>query len=286
MGFKDILVHLDNGAAQKERIEVACELTRRQNGHLTGIFVIEPVPLTGYGMPAGDDIVNFEELRLAQERLRRTAATAAGGAQADLQAAAQRAGVSWEWRLAEGDAADIVTLHARYADLAVLGQIDSEAPPRGSTGHLPESVLLGSGRPILMVPYVGRYETVGQNVLLAWSATRESARAAADALPFLEGAETVTVLSINPERGIVGEGDLPAADIAHHLARHDVRAVASYTVAEDIDVGNLILSRAADLGSDLIVMGGYGHSRTREFILGGATRTILANMTVPVLMSH
>ena len=94
------------------------------------------------------------------------------------------------------------------------------------------------------------------------------------------------MLSINPERGIVGEGDLPAADIAHHLARHDVKAVASYTVAEDIDAGNLILSRAADLGSDLIVMGGYGHSRTRELILGGATRTLLANMTVPVLMSH
>jgi nucleotide-binding universal stress UspA family protein len=287
MSFKDILVHLDDGRAREERIAIACELARLQQAHLVGLYVVEPVSLGGYRMPVAEDApIDFEELRIAQARLQAAATTAGQRAEAAFLAAAERAGITSECRHAEGDVADVVALHARYADLAVLGQIDPEARPPGSAAHLPESILLGSGRPILMVPYVGHFETVGKNVLVAWNATREAARAVGDALPLLKGADVVTVLSLNPERGIAGEGNLPAADIAHHLARHDVKAVASYTVAEDIDVGNLLLSRAADLGSDLIVMGGYGHSRTRELILGGATRTILENMTVPVLMSH
>ena len=167
-----------------------------------------------------------------------------------------------------------MVLHARYADLAVLGQADPDNPPLGA--GVVEAVLLGSGRPALVVPFIGA-ESVGQRVLVAWNATREAARALNDAMPLLAQAEKVTVLSVNPERGIGGEGDLPAADIALHLARHGVKAEAAHTTAEDVSVGDILLSRAADLGADLIVMGGYGHSRAREFVLGAPPGSCCGN---------
>jgi nucleotide-binding universal stress UspA family protein len=137
---------------------------------------------------------------------------------------------------------------------------------------------------VLVVPRYGTFDTVGERVLVAWNGSREATRAVHDALPILKLATKVTVLSIDPERDT---GDrIPSADIALHLARHGVAAEGTSTVGLDISVGDLLLSRAADLGADLIVMGAYGHSRMRELVLGGATRHILQHMTVPVLMSH
>ena len=117
-------------------------------------------------------------------------------------------------------------------------------------------------------------------MLIAWNASRESTRAVNDALPLLAGATMVTVLAVNPRHGIKGHGDVPAADIALHLARHGVKAEAAHTVAKDISEGDALLSYAADLGVDLIVCGGYGHSRAREMVFGGVTRTLLREMTV------
>jgi nucleotide-binding universal stress UspA family protein len=147
-------------------------------------------------------------------------------------------------------------------------------------------VTLASGRPILVVPYAGRFETVGRCVLIAWNVSREAARAVADAMPLLAAADVVTVLAVDPPPGPGGDGDLPGADIALHLGRHGVEAQIERTVSADVPIGEVLLSRAADLGADLLVMGAYGHSRTRELLLGGATRSILASMTIPVLMSH
>ncbi len=175
-------------------------------------------------------------------------------------------------------------LHARHADIAILGQNDPDHPPVAP--HLSESVLLGAGRPVIVVPYAGSFDTVCGTVLVAWNTTREAARALNDAMPILARAKKVTVLSINPPSGEMGRPVWPGADISLHLARHGATAEASSTVSGDIDAGNTILSRAADFGADLIVMGGYGHSRQREFLLGGVTRTLLQHMTVPVLMSH
>lgn len=286
MTFKDILVHLDDSHGHEARLHLACELARRHEAHLVGLHVLGPLALGAMATPAISGYVTAETIQMVQERYRQGALAAAARAEAAFHAETGRAGVTGEWRRVEGEPGEVATLHARYADIAVLGQADPDDPNFAGAARLPESVLLGAGRPVLIVPYVGSYETVGRNVLVAWSATREAARAVNDALPILRTAERVTVLSINPVRGIAGEGDVPAADIAHHLARHDVRAEAAYTVAEDIGVGDIILSRAADLGSDLLVMGGYGHSRTRQLILGGATRSILEHMTLPVLLSH
>ncbi|NIR58466.1 MAG: universal stress protein, partial [Gammaproteobacteria bacterium] len=135
-------------------------------------------------------------------------------------------------------------------------------------------------------PYIGAGPTVGNYVTVAWNARREAVRAVNDALPMLERADQVDVLSVNPRVGPEDHGEIPSADICLHLARHGVSATAQSVVANDIDVANLLMSRCADTGSDMIVMGAYGHSRLRESVLGGTTHDVLRSMTVPVLMSH
>jgi nucleotide-binding universal stress UspA family protein len=166
----------------------------------------------------------------------------------------------------------------------ILGQAvaEEEDVPAGFAEH----VVLAAGRPVLMIPYAGQPAALGERVLVAWNASRESTRALTDALPLLQRAAQVDVLTVNARPGRDGHGEMPGADIALYLARHGVSANVHPTHGEDIGVGEWLLSRAADLGTDLIVMGAYGHSRLREMVLGGATRTILQSMTVPVLMSH
>ena len=286
MGLKDVLVTLDATAIGERRLRSAAELAREHGAHLTGLYVVEPLQLAGYLSPSVSGYVDIAAMEAIEARHREAAQAAAARVEPVFAEACRVAGVTGEWRFVEGDTAEIGVLHARYADLAIVGQLDPENPPASSgMARLPEQLALASGRPVLIIPYAGRFESIGRRVLVAWSRTREAARALNDALPVLQRADNVMVLSINPERGAAA-GELPGADIARHLARHGVKAEASYTVAEDIDVGNALLSRAADLGADLIVMGCYGHSRMRELILGGATREILRHMTVPVLMSH
>ncbi|HUJ98694.1 MAG TPA: universal stress protein [Stellaceae bacterium] len=283
MALKDILLHVDEAGGHEARIALAVELARTNSAHLTGLFAIEPISFSALAAPGGPDFAAaeaFQELQRQHGAVRAGLGERLGAAFGD---AARRAGITSEWRVVEEDAASAMALHARYADLAVVGQSDPENPPAGE--GVAEAVLLGSGRPVLAVPFIGA-AAIGKRALIAWNGSREAARAVNDALPLLVGAEQVTVLAINPARGIAGEGNLPAADMALHLARHGIKAEASYTHSEDVGVGDVILSRAADLGADLIVMGGYGHSRAREFVLGGATRTLLHHMTVPVLLSH
>ena len=284
MGLKDLLLHVDGARGHEARLRIAAELARRSQAHLAGLFVIEPVTFTGFFSPGGADLAQAEVLQAIQqehESRRRTLAERFG---ATFRTCIDDAGVLGEWRVTEGDPGERVTLQGRYADLVILGQSDPDAPSFGSA--VPEAVLLGSGRPVLVVPYIGADRPIGHRVLLAWNSSREAARAANDAVPLVAPGGKVKVLAINPARGIAGDGDLSAADMAHHLARHGITAEAAHTVADDIAVGDLLLSRAADMGADLIVMGGYGHSRAREFVLGGATRALLGHMTVPVLFSH
>jgi nucleotide-binding universal stress UspA family protein len=188
-----------------------------------------------------------------------------------------------EWRVADGARADAVALHARYADLVVINQTDPQSP---DATHFGDSILLAVGRPVLLVPYAGEASQFGRNVLVCWNASREAARAVTDALPFLKMADKVTVLSVDGAWSVSGHGASPGSDAALHLARHGVKAVVAQTVSDSVEVGSVLLSRAFDLQADLIVMGAYGHSRAREILLGGATRTLLQSMTVPVLMSH
>jgi nucleotide-binding universal stress UspA family protein len=285
MSFKDIVVILEGGTAGEVRLSYATDLARAHDAHLIGLSIIEPLDLSAFFLPAPSGFASADAIQTLEKRHREEAGAAAKKTEASFRSVCSKAGISHEWRLAEGYPAEVGALHARYADVTIVGQIDPERPPPGGWARLPEQLALASGRPALIHPYVGRHESVGRRVLVAWNRTREAARALNDALPILRKASHVTVLSINPSRSD-GESGLPGADISLHLARHGVKAESMHTVAEDIDVGNTLLSRAADLGVDLIVMGCYGHSRMRELILGGATREILRHMTVPVLMSH
>ena len=218
--------------------------------------------------------------------LRKNALDHAARTEAEFRERLRREDVIGEWRFLESLPAETVALHARYADLTILGQVDPDATPSSNIGRIPEEVLFSSGGPMLVIPYAGRFESIGENVLVAWKPTSESARALRDSLPILQQAKKVTVLTVNPDRDGDREPGIPAADIANHLAHHGVNVEAASTFAEDIGTADVLLNHASDCGADLIVMGGYGHSRVTELVLGGVTREILHHMTVPVFMSH
>jgi nucleotide-binding universal stress UspA family protein len=281
MSYKDMLVVLDSEPPTRECVDLAAGLAEWFSAHLVGLYPL-PTPQAprhlGYYDPALLDPF-FAELR---ERAR--GAAAKGRAMFDHATGLRR--LSAEWReIPEGPDAD-PALHARYADLAILGQLDPDRVETELIRPRPEQVALASGRPVLIVPYAGHFDNVGRRIVIAWNATREAARAVSDAMPLLMSAELVTVLSIDPREGPDGHGELPGADIAVHLARHGIKAQIERRVSAGLPVGEVLLSRLADLGADLLVMGAYGHSRARELLLGGATRSVLRSMTVPVLMSH
>jgi nucleotide-binding universal stress UspA family protein len=281
MSYKDLLVVLDPEPAARQRIDAAALLAERFAAHLVGLYPL-PVPQRPRELGYFDPALLDPYIQDQRERARDTA----DRVRLEFEHAAGSRGLSAEWRLIpEGPEAD-PALHARYADLAIFGQLD---PGRADVEMLrprPEQVALASGRPVLVIPYAGRFETIGRRVVVAWNATREAARAVHDALPLLSAADSVVVLTIDAREGRRGHGELPGADISLHLARHGVKAQIEHTVSGDLPVGEVLLSRAADLAADLLVMGAYGHSRMRELLLGGATRSLLRSMTLPVLMSH
>jgi nucleotide-binding universal stress UspA family protein len=276
MAYKTILVHLDSGRRCAARLDLAIALARRFEAHLVGLHALTVVRLPGYAaVEAGP--------RVAEEQ-RRRAAEYAAEAEAAFRRAADRGGLGKaEFRSSFDDALEAATLHARYADLAVIGQPDADDGSGVDPGFAHRFVL-AAGRPVLAVPYAGEFAGVGKRCLLAWNASREATRATTDALPFLQSASHVVVTAVKPDRA--AHGDAPGADIGLYLARHGVHVEVAAIEGTALDAGNALLSRAADLSIDLIVMGAYGHSRVSELVLGGVTRTMLGSMTVPVLMSH
>jgi nucleotide-binding universal stress UspA family protein len=281
MGYKDLLVVLDPTRAGRRRIELAAALAGRFDAHLAGLY---PLPMAEVSRA-----VEYYNPALLDPLLRRLADNSREAAEllrTEFEETARRHGISFEWRSPNGQSETDPAIHARYADLTIVGQPDPDRSPGEVAGPPPETVALASGRPILAIPYAGEFPTLGRRVLIAWNAGREAARAVNDAMPLLTAAEKVTVLVVDPHQGPKGHGEVPGADISLHLARHGVKAEVERTVAGEVAIGDVLLSRAADLGADLLVMGAYGHSRARELLLGGATRSILHTMTLPVLMAH
>lgn len=269
MDYKTILVYLDESARRAERLRAAFGIAATMDGHVSALFAARRSFLPTYAYAeAGPAVLELERARVEQ---------AAAEAERDFRAAAAAApAVRSDWSVAEASIDPGAAV--RCADLVIAGQPEpDDAAQKAFAGDL----LLSAGRPVLFIPYVGRFDTLGQRVLLAWNGTREAARALADALPFLRRARAVNVVTFDASRA---EG--PRTDVALQLSRHGVKATLGRERVPDVEVGEQILSRAADLGADLIVMGAYGHSRVRERVLGGATRTLLESMTVPVLMSH
>jgi nucleotide-binding universal stress UspA family protein len=276
MSYKTILVHIDLGKRCSARVDVAIRLAQQHDAHLVALHAIAPFEPPGYVMAEMGPTIIEAQRAVAANELART--------ESEFNKQVSAAGLrNVEWRSAVEDLVDAMTLHARYADLVVIGQTDASENSH-VPADFPERLVLAGGRPVLILPAVGSFATIGKRILVAWNPSREATRAVTDAIPLLQRADNVHVMAVNPKAG--EHGSVPGADIGLYLARHGVRVEIKADHGAEIDVGNELLSRAADLDADLIVMGGYGHSRLKEWVLGGATRTILESMTAPVLMSH
>ena len=275
--IKDLIVNLSVAPIRDVAGEFAVSIAAAFEAHVAGVaFVYEPAPpmLTMGIIPA--DLLS---------RLRKDNENAAKAAIATFDAQARRAGLSAETRAVEATflgASDYFARAARRFDLAVVGQAerDKVAPEE----LIAEAALFDSGRPVVVVPYIQRTGLKLDRVMVCWDAGRNAARAIADAMPFLRRAKAIDVVMIAKASG--KDDEMAGADIAQHLARHGLNVEVQRIFGGETDVAATILSRAANSSADFIVMGGYGHSRLREFILGGATRGILTAMTVPTLLSH
>lgn len=280
MAYKTLLVQIDETKANAGRLQAAVDLARAHEAHVTGLYVIREPELPGF--------VTAQLPRDAIDAQRASAEEAAGAATGAFLAKADREGIKADSRIARAPVHEVAALfarHARYADLVVAGQADPDEPGPGGR-HMVEDLVLSAGRPVLVIPYIGAAKPVGRIVTVAWDAGREAARAVADAMPLLEAAKQVHVVMVNPESGDDGHGAEPGADIALSLARHGVDTEAHAISGTDLEEGDAILSWLSDSGSDLLVMGLYGHARFRELVLGGVSRRILESMTVPVLMAR
>jgi len=278
MPFKTILVHLNDKRRAEALLEPAVRLASRHNAHLIGMHAYSMIPAPPIPIPYGGKVLGSMVAAERQETEEIAATFARMTANQPFVA---------EWRAVKVphvDLAPIVMDHGRAADLIIAGQTDPEWE-LSPLLDFPERLALESGRPVLVVPYIGRYPEIGRNVVVAWKPGREAARATFDALPLLLGAEKVHILEVK-ERGDERPTLAPDTSIAAALARHGIKPSVHTSAPTDIGVGDEILSRLADLDADLLVMGAYGHSRMRELVFGGATRSISRHMTVPTLFSH
>ena len=278
MSYRTIVVHADRAANAEARIALAAAIASREEAHLVGAAMTGmPRSMLAGRSYEGSGVFLADYPRRAEERVEL--------ALEQFKAMADRLGVqTFEARSSNDDEYAGLCMQARYADLVVLGQAAADDDNEGSLlPDLPDYVLLNCGRPVLLVPRTGRFPTIGKRVMVAWNGSVEAAKAVTAALPLLRGAEQVTLAVLGNSADTLGES--PGADIALYLARHCVN-VEVLRRPEAADPGKAILSLAADFNVDLLVMGAYGHSRFREMMLGGATRTILATATLPVLMAH
>ena len=273
--IKDIVLALEVGTSRDAARDYAISVSAAFNAHLAAVsFAYDPMlPLLDMG-----GAVPFELVDAEREANRKAAADAISR----FEETARLAGISAESRVIEASAsgaAQVFGSIARSFDLSIMGQADPQSTRDDS---MIEGALFDSGRPVLVVPYIQRAGLKLDRVMVCWDGSRNAARAINDAMPFLSRAKAVDVVTIDKDK----TGEIKGVDIAQHLARHGLNVELRRINAGDVDVANVILSDAADRDADFIVMGGYGHSRLREFVLGGATRGILSSMTVPTLMSH
>ena len=276
MSIKDLIVHLDEGATSDARLDAAVALALAFGARLVGLaLVAQPFA----------PLVELPPERLFRERreARVDALLAAAAARAG------RAGVVFETRRETAPAdrlPELFARHARHADLVVVGCSDPGPDAEGvETPELLETAFLGTGRPTLIVPAdAGRMPP--ERMLVAWDGSREAARAVHDALPLLGRAVRVLLVVVDP-RGLADRvGPEPGADMAAHLARHGIAVEVEAVASGSRSTGETLLARAAEMGAGTLVMGGYGHLRLRELVLGGVTRHVLAHTTIPILLSH
>jgi nucleotide-binding universal stress UspA family protein len=279
MNCKTLLVHVDASTHAAKRIDLAAQLAITQDAHLIGTAMTGISRIVFQDNPIRPpDSVLLHHVDTLREHARQ--------ALQQFESRAYLAGVtSVESRLIDDDPAAGMGIQTRYADLAVIGQFDPADPVPGLMSDFPASVLMQSAHPVLIVPFAIQNIKPLSRVLIAWDASMTATRAVTGALPLLKTASVIDVVVFNASSQDEAHGEVPGSDLALYLARHGV-AVNVICRRTDIDIGNALLSLCADQGSDLLVMGGYGHTRFREILLGGVTRTVLESMTLPVLMAH
>jgi nucleotide-binding universal stress UspA family protein len=280
MSYRSLLVLLDHTASCVARSAYAMKLAKGLDCHLVGLAPTDLIDLPATPIAAAS--LN-ECAALVWDALRDQAERAADQFRDGCHAAGVK---SFEAVIDEAGKVESLVRHARCSDLTVLTQADPSTPHYVATKDLVESVVLHSARPTLVLPYAGHFDSIGSRAMVAWDDSREAARAVSDALPLLQRAKRVEVVTWNESAGVENTSLRPQLDALHQwLMWHGVSAqlqVESFTEG----IAEAMLSHAADTNADLIVMGAYGHARWAERVLGGATRGLLASMTVPVLMSH
>jgi len=270
MALADILVHLDTSPGSIPRLSLAISLAREHRARLTGLFVITHQYYQGQG----------SAVEASAERIRQifTELTSQSGVDTEWLCS--------DWSVVGVGMAEILSHHAHYTDLLIVGQSSAETEKAGIPNGLPERLVLAAGRPVMIVPHAGVFASAGKKVLVAWKAGRESTRAVNDAMPLLKMAKRVDVLAIDSSESYGDDGQILCAGICEHLCRHGVTASPEKMIISGSSVGDALLNRACDEGYDLLVMGAYAHSPQGKMTLGTVARQLLKQMTVPVIMSH
>jgi len=274
--IKDIVVSLGTGG-NDPTAAFAISVAEIFEAHLAGVAVSYDPIIPGAVM-GGIPTEFIETQRAESDKL-------ANEAIARFEQGAKRSAISYETRTLStsvAGAADELAKIARRFDLAIVGQANRDTA--GPAEVVDEGVLFESGRPVIVVPFIQKDGLKLDRVMVCWDGSRAATRAIADSMPFLRKAKQVEIVLVT-SKGFKAD-EAPGADLAKHLARHDLKITLKRITSPDIDVASTVLSYVADSSADMLVMGGYGHSRLREFVLGGVTRAILESMTVPTLMSH
>lgn len=286
MGLRDLVVLLDGTSRDETKLKVALTIARLNDAHLTGLCPLEMLLPADMSLALG----GYPDLWALPEFARQVEAQARAKAaviETNFREVLRREDIRGDWEFETGALLPDIIQRCHAADLIVVGQSDPDNPLPAAARTLVEDLLVTAGRPLLLVPFAGTFESIGKNALIGWTPTREAARAVHDALPLLERPGKVTVLTVESSSPPPDIETLPTAEIAGHLARHGYDVSAARTVVTDgLSPADALLDYASDIAADLLVVGGYGHSRTREMIMGGVTRDLLRHMTLPVLMSH
>jgi nucleotide-binding universal stress UspA family protein len=281
MLFKSFLTFVSGSDASARCLQTAAAMAERHDAHLTTVALTRHASFhTGFqSVPASK--LYFEEIRIAHDQARVLSEETA----AALRAMGRSGDVRWGSDTAAG-LGEIAAIHARYADLTMVGQPGGDEATDALTEAVLEGVLFNSGRAAVVIPHGWTGGTFGRRILVAWDPVKEAARALGDALPFIAEAEAVTIAMVDPEPDPRRYGDEPGADLAAAVARHGVPVTVDRLSGSIGGVADAIRDHARITGSDLIVMGGYGHAQWRQSLIGGVTHAMIRDTDVPILMAH